>query len=82
MNEQTASSDGRTQRQHNNKLKTTATVLDMILTTGSIPTVEEIAEKSGVSRRSVFRFFSNKDELFIEVQEMMKSRIFSQFPPP
>ncbi len=82
MNEQTASSDGRTQRQHNNKLKTTATVLDMILATGNVPTVEEIAEQSGVSRRSVFRFFSNKDALFIEVEEMMKKRIFSQLPPP
>lgn len=82
MNKQTVTSDGRTQRQHNNKLKTTATVLDMILATGSVPTVDEIAEQSGVSRRSVFRFFSNKDELFIEVQEMMKNRIFSQFPPP
>jgi AcrR family transcriptional regulator len=81
-NEQVACSDGRTQRQHNNKLKTTETVLDMILATGVIPTVEEIAEQSGVSRRSVFRFFKNMDELFIEVQEMMRNRIFSQCPPP
>lgn len=78
----TASIDGRHQRLENNKLKTTATVLDMILATGEFPSVDEIAEQSGVSRRSVFRFFKNMDELFIEVQELMMTRIFSQCPPP
>ena len=49
--------DGRTQRHNDNKRKTIETVLNLVMETGNIPNVEKIAEKAGVSRRSIFRFF-------------------------
>ena len=62
--EELASIDGRRARRDRNR----ETVVDTILTIyheGNLnPSLDEIAERSGVSHRSVFRYFEDLDELY------------------
>ncbi|MEW5734284.1 MAG: TetR/AcrR family transcriptional regulator [Thermodesulfobacteriota bacterium] len=74
--------DGRRKRKITNKLMTTEAILDLILETGKVPSIEEMAERSGVSRRSVFRFFNNKAELYSEMHNLMLQRVRSGFSLP
>ena len=74
--------DGRRKRRVTNKLRTTEAILDLILETGDVPSIEAMAERSGVSRRSVFRFFNNKAELYSEMHNLMLQRVRSRFSFP
>jgi len=74
--------DGRRKRRIKNKLRTTEAILDLILETGDVPSIEAMAERSGVSRRSVFRFFNNKAELYSEMHNLMRQRMQSLFSLP
>jgi len=74
--------DGRQKRRITNKLRTTEAILDLILETGEVPNIEAMAERSGVSRRSVFRFFNNKAELYSEMHNLMQQRLRSRFFSP
>jgi AcrR family transcriptional regulator len=71
--------DGRRKRRIKNKLRTTEAILDLILETGDVPSIEAMAERSGVSRRSVFRFFNNKAELYSEMHNLMRQRMWNRF---
>jgi AcrR family transcriptional regulator len=79
---ETPTINGRQKRRITNKLRTTEAILDLILETGEVPTIEAMAERSGVSRRSVFRFFNNKAELYSEMHNLMLQRVRSRFSFP
>ncbi len=55
--------DGRHARRDRNKIAVVDAYLDLIRQGNSRPSVAEVAERSGVSHRSVFRYFSDKDEM-------------------
>jgi AcrR family transcriptional regulator len=79
---ETPTIDGRRKRRVSNKLRTTEAILDLILETGEVPSIEAMAEQSGVSRRSIFRFFKNKAELYSEMHNLMLQRVRSRFSFP
>ncbi len=78
----TPPTDGRRQRAFKNKRKVAETALDITLETGEAPAVDAIVERSGISRRTVFRLFNNKDELFADIANLMLQRVQKRFPFP
>ncbi len=55
--------DGRHARRDRNKVAVVDAFLELIREGNPRPGVAEVAERSGVSHRSVFRYFADKDEL-------------------
>jgi AcrR family transcriptional regulator len=55
--------DGRTARRDRNRDAVLDAVLDLFRDDNLVPGVAEVAERSGVSARSVFRYFEDADEL-------------------
>jgi AcrR family transcriptional regulator len=58
-----ASEDGRHARRDRNKYAVVDAFLELVRAGNPRPSVAEVAERSGVSHRSVFRYFEDKDEL-------------------
>ena len=79
---ETLTIDGRRKRRAINKLRSTEAILDLISETGEVPSIEAMAERSGISRRSIFRFFNNKAELYSEMLNLMLQRVQSRFSFP
>ena len=50
--------------------------------TGELPSADAIAERAGVSRRSVFRLFDDREALLRSVVELMQRQVLDRFPPP
>ena len=71
--------DGREQRRIDNKQRATEIMLELILETGEMPDVETILERSGISRRSFFRFFQSESIRLYEINNLMANRISSRF---
>ncbi|CAB4883170.1 unannotated protein [freshwater metagenome] len=55
--------DGRRARRDRNKIAVVDAYLELIREGNPRPSVADVAERSGVSHRSVFRYFADKDEL-------------------
>ena len=55
--------DGRSARRDRNKIAVVDAYLDLIREGVARPSVAEVAERSGVSNRSVFRYFADRDEM-------------------
>jgi AcrR family transcriptional regulator len=55
--------DGRHGRRDRNMIRVTDAYLDLIGEGNLSPTVADVSERSGLSHRSVFRYFSDKQEL-------------------
>jgi AcrR family transcriptional regulator len=55
--------DGRRARRDRNKYAVVDAFLDLVREGNPRPSVAEVAERSGVSHRSVFRYFEDKDDL-------------------
>lgn len=70
--------DGREQRRISNKQRATEIMLELILETGEMPDVETVLERSGISRRSFFRFFKSESERIYEVNKLMANTIASR----
>ena len=62
--EQIASIDGRRARRDRNREAVVDTILTIYREGNITPSLDEIAERSGVSHRSVFRYFEDLDELY------------------
>ncbi len=58
-----ASTDGRRSRRVRNKVAVIDAYLDLVSEGNERPSVAEVAARSGVSHRSVFRYFADKDDL-------------------
>lgn len=55
--------DGRSARRERNKIAVVDAYLDLIREGATQPAVADVAERSGVSHRSVFRYFADRDEM-------------------
>ncbi len=74
--------DGRRTRQLENKAKVIRAMLDLVRETGEVPSVEEVADRAHVSRRSVFRFFANRELLLRATIDLMSAEVRERFPMP
>ena len=61
--DQRAADDGRHKRRDRNKTAVLDAYLDLISEGNERPSVAEVSERSGVSHRSVFRYFADRDDL-------------------
>ena len=55
--------DGRHRRRVENLEAVVEATLELISENGALPTVAEVAERAGISQRSVFRYFDDVDQL-------------------
>lgn len=74
--------DGRRTRQLENKAKVIRAMLDLMRETGEVPSVEAVADRADVSRRSVFRFFANRELLLRATIDLMSAEVRERFPMP
>ncbi len=74
--------DGRKQRSERSKLAIVDAMLDIIMGGKMEPSAAEIAERAGVSARTVFRHFEEMDSLYTEMTERMKAQIMPIIQQP
>lgn len=67
--------DGRSARRDANKVAVVDAFLDLIREGVARPSVAEVAERSGVSHRSVFRYFADRDEMARTSIERQQARV-------
>jgi AcrR family transcriptional regulator len=67
--------DGRKQRSERSRLAIVDAMLDIIMGGKMEPSAAEIAERAGVSARTVFRHFEEMDSLYTEMTERMEAQI-------
>lgn len=66
--------DGRTARRDRNRAVVLDSIIELIQEGHTLPTVSEISTRSGVSHRSVFRYFDDLESLFQEAVVLAYSR--------
>jgi AcrR family transcriptional regulator len=74
--------DGRHQRAEKNREAIVIAMVALIGETGEVPTPEVIAERAGVSRRTVFRLFDDLEGLRAAVTNHMRQQVVTRFPAP
>lgn len=74
--------DGRRLRSERSRLAIARALLDVVRDTGLPPTVDEIAHRAGVSRRSVFRHFGDMTELYATAIVLQREDVSELFPGP
>ncbi len=74
--------DGRHKRREENRKKTLEMTLLIILETGTYPDIDTIAEKTGLSRRSIFHYFNNGNELLLAVSDLFTEQMIDRFNIP
>lgn len=74
--------DGRHARLERNKMEVVRALLSLIRENGEVPTAEVIARRAHVSRRSVFRFFDDRESLLRATVEYMYREVMKRFPVP
>jgi TetR/AcrR family transcriptional regulator of autoinduction and epiphytic fitness len=81
MSSQTGTRDGRTVRAERTR-QALVDALFALLDEGELrPTTERIAKRAGVSERSVFQHFSDREALLEAVARQLYERVFSTFEP-
>lgn len=69
------------QRPNSNKCRAVEVMLDLILETGKMPAVEEVLERSGISRRSFFPFFTSEGARILDCDfgmNVAESQVFME----
>ncbi len=74
--------DGRRARAERNRDAVVEAILDLLCEGVEYPTAEAIAERSGVSVRSVFRHFDDLESLHAAAVDRHSDRIRDLFEPP
>lgn len=74
--------DGRARRALRGRQRVSEALVSLIAARGRMPTVEEVAERAGVGRRSVFRYFDGVEALETETAHAMRALITERVPPP
>lgn len=74
---QTLKVDGRNTRRDRNRVAVVDAYLDLINDGNPRPSLAAVAERSGVSHRSVFRYFADRDELARTSIERQVNRVVS-----
>ncbi|MBX9745563.1 MAG: TetR/AcrR family transcriptional regulator [Hyphomonadaceae bacterium] len=81
MNE-AAQVDGRRLRSDESKRRIALAMLDLARGGEIEPSAEEVAERAGVGRRTVFRLFTDMDGVYREMHAVMVERITPLFSAP
>lgn len=55
-------------------------MLDLVRETGQMPTTDAVADRAGVSRRSVFRHYADVSELLTAAYELQREEAFRRYP--
>jgi len=76
-----ASPDGRHLRSERSRAVIAQAMLDLVRNTGQMPTTDAVADRAGVSRRSVFRHYADVSELLTAAYELQRQDAFAHFPP-
>lgn len=74
--------DGRRARALENRRRATRAMLDLIRTSSDLPTAEAVADRAGLSRRTVFRLFEDLDAMRRAAADMLFAEVLERFPPP
>ncbi len=67
--------DGRRRRSAASRLKIVEAMLDIVRSGETSPNAEQVADKAGVGRRTVFRLFKDMDSIYAEMHTTMRQRI-------
>lgn len=67
--------DGRRRRAEANRLRIVQAMIDLVREGDPTPSAEVVAERAGVSHRTVFRLFNDMDGLYREMQGVMLRRL-------
>jgi AcrR family transcriptional regulator len=73
--------DGRRLRAERSRLAVAEAVLDLLEEGVTVPTVADIADRAGVSLRSVHHHFSDREELFIAAARLQNQRTMHLIEP-
>lgn len=74
--------DGRKQRSERSRQAIVDAMLEIIMSGKMEPSAAEIADKAGVSARTVFRHFEEMDSLYSEMTERMEAEILPIIQQP
>ena len=74
--------DGRKQRSERSRQAIVDAMLDIIMGGRMEPSAAEVAEKAGVSARTVFRHFEEMDSLYSEMTERLEAEIMPIIQQP
>jgi AcrR family transcriptional regulator len=74
--ESTVQTDGRRAARERNRLAVVDALLDLYAEGNLRPDAQEVAARSGVSRRSVFRYFDDRDDLDRTAIERQQQRVW------
>lgn len=67
--------DGRRRRAETNRTKIVQAMIDLVREGVGSPSADVVAERAGVSHRTVFRLFKDMDGLYREMQDVMLRRL-------
>ena len=73
--------DGRRVRGERSRALIARAMLDLVRETRAMPTMETVADRANVSRRSVFRHYADTSELLSAAFEMQRAEVFTRFKP-
>ena len=72
--------DGRHLRSERSRSLIALGMLELVRETGTMPTTDAVADRAGVSRRSVFRHYADVSELLTAAYELQREEAFRRFP--
>jgi len=73
--------DGRHLRSEKSRAVIASAMLEMVRESGTMPTTDAVAERAGVSRRSVFRHYADVSELVVAAYELQRADANRRYPP-
>ena len=71
--------DGRRVRSERSRFAIARALLDLVRETRQMPTMDAVADRANVSRRSVFRHFADTNELIVAATHMQRDEVFARF---
>jgi AcrR family transcriptional regulator len=74
--------DGRRQRSDASRRRIALAMIDLLREGEADPSADQVAERAGVGRRTVFRLFSDMEGVFGEMHAIMTSRLTPEFARP
>lgn len=74
--------DGRRQRSDASRRKIAQAMIDLMREGEADPSADQVAERAGVGRRTVFRLFSDMEGVFREMHAIMTARLTPEFARP
>jgi len=71
--------DGRRIRSQRSRSAVARALLDLVRETRQMPTMDAVADRANVSRRSVFRHFADTNELIVAATQLQRDEVFARF---